>query len=89
MGFGGAALAMITSLKNNRNLLSKRKSLKDSVGGFEKCGPVIFKTKNASPIVLKRLRTRLQEENRRVRIKRIVALSLFLILLVSVFHYYL
>ncbi|WP_435134102.1 hypothetical protein [Formosa sp. A9] len=80
---------MITSLKNNRNLLSKRKSLKDSMGSFEKRGPVIFKTKNASPVVLKRLRTRLKEENRRVNIKQIVALSLFLILLVSVFYYYL
>ncbi|WP_066221380.1 hypothetical protein [Formosa haliotis] len=89
MSFGGATQAMITSLKNNKKLLKKRKSLKDSMGGFgTDKKPLEFKTPNANASELNKLKRKLHKENNHVFNKRIVVLSVFLIFLISILYYF-
>lgn len=89
MSFGGATQAMITALKNNKQLLNKRKSLKDNMGGYSNGNnPVEFKTPNANAYELSKLKRKLQKENKKVLNKRITLLIVFLIILISVLYYF-
>lgn len=72
MGFGGSAAAMITSLKNNkRTRVSTFKKMKDFKEG--KNIQVSF-DKKATPQQLKRIREKLQSENKK-KLKRVLLIS--------------
>ncbi|PNW26797.1 hypothetical protein [Formosa algae] len=89
MSFGGATQAMITSLKNNKKLLNKRKSLKDNMGGYSNGNnPVEFKTPNANAYELSKIKRKLQKENSQVFYKRVIILIAFLTVLISVLYYF-
>ncbi len=72
MGFGGSAAAMITSLKNNkRTRVSTFQKMKDFKEG--KNIQVSF-DKKATTQQLKRIREKLQSENRK-KLKRVLLIS--------------
>ena len=78
MGFGGSVSAMLTSLKNNRR---SRVSTLEKLKGYEnikyKKGKI---EKKATPLQLKKIRDRLQEENKRTqRIKNVFVIGLVLL----------
>ncbi|MBU3010245.1 hypothetical protein KO506_02410 [Polaribacter vadi] len=79
MGFGGSAAAMITSLKNNkRTRVSTFKKMKDFKEG--KNIQVSF-SKKSTPAQLKRIREKLQSENRK-RLRRFAIISTCLLIIV-------
>jgi len=73
MGFGGSAAAMNAAMKNNRNLLKKRKRLKDNLGGYSNGERPEFDFPEATPKVLSAIRERLLQENEIVRRQRFIA----------------
>lgn len=87
MSFGAVQSAM-TTIKNNRKLLSKRKKLKNRLSGNEKEG-LEFKSPNATSSQLKRIREKMKYEQRRTRKKQIIVLVVLMSIIISVFAYYL
>jgi len=73
MGFGGSAAAMNAAMKNNRNLLKKRKRLKDNLGGYSISEKPEFDFPEATPQVLRAIQERLLLENEILRRRRIIA----------------
>ncbi|MFI0428233.1 hypothetical protein [Mariniflexile sp. HMF6888] len=67
----GVVQSMIASLKSNRNLLDKRSKLKGTLSGKES-GKLEFKSLEATPEQLKKIKERLQLENQHNRIKQII-----------------
>jgi len=86
MSFGGSVSAMITSLKNNARA---RKSLFDKTDYFRMNNSSNLKnkpTKKASAKQLKKVRKQMAEENKKLIVKRILALiisGLILMLLLN------
>ena len=80
MGFGGSVQAMITTLKNNEKMRSKRGDFKRSVhsSGYSKQKPE-YNFPEATPQMLKEIRERLQKERKR-RTYKVVALTIILFL---------
>jgi len=83
MGFGGSVQAMITVLKNNEKMRSRRSKRKSLDGSYAK---VRLKFPNtATKEDLKKIEVRLQQERKQTRIKQYVVfafvLSLLLILI--------
>ncbi|WP_298498757.1 hypothetical protein [uncultured Algibacter sp.] len=76
MGGEGSMLAAIKSLKNNRNLLSKRKE-KSALGGSY-ANIRLKELPEATPEVLQEIKQRIIRERKQARIKSI---SIFLVLL--------
>lgn len=87
MSFGVVQSAM-TSINNNRNLLSKRKRLKNTLAG-KRSEKYITKASNASEYQLKKLKKRLQKENEQIRTKQLITITFLMVILLSVFFYYL
>lgn len=85
MSFGVVQSAM-TTIKNNRNLLSKRKRLKNTLAG-KKSDKYEAKASNASIYQLKVLKKRLQKEHEQIRIKQFTAIIFLILILLSVFFY--
>jgi hypothetical protein len=83
----GVVQSAITSIRNNRNLISKRDKFKNTLS-VENEKKVEFKGRKATPSELKLLRRKLQQENRRIRTKQMLALVAVMIVLLSVFFYY-
>jgi len=75
MGFGGSAAAMNVVMKNNRNLLKKRKGLKDTLGSYSSGEKPEFDFPEATPQVLSAIRERLLLENEILRRRRIIAFT--------------
>ena len=73
MGFGGSAAAMNVVMKNNRNLLKRRKKLKDTLGSYGNNEKPEFDFPEATPQVLTAIRERLLLENEIIRRRRIIA----------------
>lgn len=74
MGFGGAALAMITSLKNNNRRRKKKpfENIKAYVGyGYNSFNEKHPNYKKASKEQLKAIRDKIQKEQKQLLIKRI------------------
>lgn len=84
MGFGGSAQSMITIIKNNKNILSKRKKFKRSPGGYTHNEKPEFDFPEATPQMLKEIRLRLKNERKQVLIKRFIVL----IILVTALSYF-
>ncbi|APZ46194.1 hypothetical protein BW723_07735 [Polaribacter reichenbachii] len=80
MGFGGSAAAMITSLKNNkRTRVSTFQKMKDFKEG--KNIQVSF-DKKATPQQLKRIREKLQSENKKKLIRILLISGSILIIVI-------
>jgi len=76
MSWGGAVQSMLTALKNNKNLTGKRAYYFDTKGST-KYLKKRTNFKKASPQLIKKIRTRLQKENRKERIIQIIILLFF------------
>ncbi|GGG41139.1 hypothetical protein [Bizionia arctica] len=83
----GAVQSAISSLKNNRNLVSKRKKLKNGLVKMEGAESIVFEHK-ASPEKLNELRLRLQKERKERRLKTLIIFSIFMLLLITVIAYF-
>ena len=85
MGFGGVQ-GMITSLKNNSNLVGRRKKY------FEQKGETKYlKTqtnfKKASPELINKIRAKSKKENRKTRIIQIIFLMIIITLVIYLNSY--
>ena len=56
MGFGGAVQSMISSLKNNEKMRSKRTKFKNTLGGNNSESKTEYNFPEATPEMLKKLR---------------------------------
>lgn len=65
MGFGGAVQAMITTLKNNEKMRSKRSKFKTSVGSYRRKQKPEYDFPEATPELLETIKEKLQKEQRR------------------------
>ncbi|TYA84149.1 hypothetical protein [Seonamhaeicola marinus] len=88
MGGGGAMMSAIASLKNNRNLLSKKGKLKNTLSGSKNKDKLVLKVSETSPHQLKLIREKVIQENKRIRNKRLVAISIIMAIVIAVFLYY-
>lgn len=85
MGGEGAMMAANNSLKNNRNLVAKRKEKKALSGSY--ANMKLAKFPKATPEELERIKKKIQSENRQLRIKQIVTvLVLFCIILFFIMY---
>ena len=84
----GIVQSAISSLKSNRNLLSKRDRLKNTLSVSNKSIKLILKSKEATSYELKKLQSKLREEHKQIRVKQVIALSIVMIILISIFIYY-
>lgn len=87
MGFGGSAQAMNTILKNNRNLLKrkKREKFKNERSDFNINQD--YQYKKASKRQILDLRQKLQEENKRKQRLFYVVFSFVMVMIISVLFY--
>ena len=85
MSFGVGQSAM-SSIKNNRNLLSKRGRLKNKLF-VHKTKKLEFKAEEITPYELRRLSKKLKRENRKSLIMRYIVVTLFMFILVLVVSY--
>ena len=78
MSFGGAVASMITSLKNNRNLV--RKHDRFSKDGYFRSGDKVttFNFPEATPEQLNEIRDRMKRENRILFLKRLLLSTVIL-----------
>lgn len=82
MGGEGSMMAANNSLKNNRSMLSKRKG--KSLGLITKSNSKTeYNLPKAKPEDIKRLRDKLQQEQRLSRIKSIILFLVIFILLIA------
>ena len=84
MGGEGAALAAIKSLKNNRNLLKKKRKgvLCGSYADIE-----LKDLPEATSEQLLNIKTRIRKENKQARINRLIAFTVFILILIASFFY--
>lgn len=81
MGGEGAMMAANNSLKNNRSLLAKRKETKALEGSYAAIELKEFPKATAEQ--LEGIRERIQIKNKQNRIRQLIVLGVFLIILVS------
>ncbi|WP_229719285.1 hypothetical protein [Winogradskyella schleiferi] len=82
-----SAGAMITSVRNNLNLLSKRDRMKNRLGGFNSDKKTEYDLPKATTKQLKVIAKRIKEE-RKVRLLKVIGLTLILCIgLVYLFLY--
>ena len=89
MGGGGTIGMMNSVIKNNRNLLKKRKKLKNMKGSFVPSEKMEFKTPDASPHALNRLRNKIQEEQKSLRQKQLIVSGFIIAIILSIILYFL
>ena len=88
MGFGGAAY-MIAVIKYNRNLLGNRKPFdKDRLGGYGYQEKPEFNCPESSPHILRGIKEKMKEENRRRRLKIYFVFAFVMVSLVALFIKY-
>ncbi len=80
MGGEGSMMAANNSLKNNRNLVAKRKEKKALSGSYANLKLAEFP--KATPEELKRIKEKIQRENKLLRIKQIIIVSILLCIIV-------
>jgi hypothetical protein len=85
MGFGGSAQAMITILKNNEKMRSKRTKFKNTLGGNNSNEKTEYNFPEATPEMLKKLRERLQKEQRHQSIKQFIILVISIAITIFIF----
>ena len=88
MSFGGSVQAMITALKNNEKMRSKRDKFKRPLNGsYAKVKPE-YDFPEATPEMLQSIKERIVKEDKRIKIK-VIALTIILFLgLVLSFYYF-
>jgi hypothetical protein len=86
MSFSVVQSAM-ASMKANRNLLSKKGKLKNTLtsSNIEK---VQFKVKDASKKQLQIIKEKIQKENRQIRNKQLIILSIIMLIIISIIVFY-
>lgn len=82
----GVVQSAISSIRNNRNLLSKRDRFKNRLSGKGTAKPE-FKAPKATSYQLRAIRDKLIFENRKIRRKQVVALIVFMMILILTFMY--
>ena len=87
MGFGGSAGAMNTILKNNKNMLSKRKTFENGLGTFGAKRSSKLEFKKASPQLLRQIERRMTEERQRRETRIIIAFVAVMLLLTACLLY--
>ncbi|UKM66267.1 hypothetical protein GSB9_02848 [Flavobacteriaceae bacterium GSB9] len=83
----GVVQSAISSIKNNRSLLSKKDKFKNMLSA-KNANKLEFKTANASSYELKKLRDRLRKENRRIKLKRNIFVGSVMLVLIVLFLYF-
>ncbi|MEL0457503.1 hypothetical protein WJN01_14785 [Flavobacteriaceae bacterium SZ-1-7] len=86
MGGEGSMASANTTLKNNRNLLSKRKEKNALLGSYANAEMKDFP--EATPEQLSKLKQRLKKENRRAIVKNMLLFIVLAVLVVSFFLYF-
>lgn len=79
MSFGGSAQAMITTLKNNEKMRSKRDKFKKTMGGYGSKAKPEYDFPEATPKVLNDIRNKLQKE-RKIRKTKVFGLTALIII---------
>ncbi|WP_338357033.1 hypothetical protein [Yeosuana marina] len=86
MGGEGSMMAANNSLKNNRNLVAKRKEKRALSGNYSAVQLAEFP--KATPEELERIKKKIQSENRQLRIKQISMFGIIILILVSLIFYF-
>ncbi len=86
MGFGGAAQSMITILKNNEKMRSKKTKFKKTLGGNNSYVKTEYNFPEATPQMLKKLRERLLKEQRQESLKQLIIFIISVIITVYIFY---
>ncbi|SFZ93714.1 hypothetical protein SAMN05428642_103291 [Flaviramulus basaltis] len=84
----GVVQSAISSIKSNRSLLSKRDRLKNTLSGSDKSKKLELKCNKFSHYELIKLRDKLQQEYKQIRIKQYIVLGILMLVLVSIFIYF-
>ncbi|MCF7560966.1 hypothetical protein L3X39_09995 [Sabulilitoribacter multivorans] len=84
----GVVQSAISSIKYNRSLMSKRGRLKKPLLASNKSKKLELKSNEATTFELKMLRDKLRQEHKQIRVKQFTALTIVMIILISVFVYY-
>lgn len=87
MGFGGSAQAMVTAIKNNKDMLSKRKDKKLSFVGKASEKPE-FDLPKATPRQLKEIRDNMRREHKKRRVKQIVFITVVMSVILIALSFY-
>ena len=83
MGFGGSAQAMITILKNNDKLRSKRQPFKKQLGGYGKRKKTTYDFPKADKRTLYKIRQRMRAERK----KRTLKITLVMVGIITLMAY--
>ncbi|ULC60432.1 hypothetical protein MBM09_05450 [Flaviramulus sp. BrNp1-15] len=83
----GVVQSAISSIKYNKSLLSKRSKLKNTLSG-KKSKKFEGKSSDATDYELKKLRDKLKQEHKQIRVKQFLAVTLVMLILLAVFIYY-
>lgn len=81
----GAVQSMISSLKNNEKMRSKRTKFKKTLGGNNSIEKTEYNFPEATPEMLKKLRERLQKEQRHQSIKQFIILVISIAITIFIF----
>ena len=84
MSFGGSVQAMITTLKNNEKMRSKRRKFKKSVSNSGSKEKPEYDFPEATPKMLQDIRTKLQGEHKRRMIKVVTLTVIIFFILVFI-----
>lgn len=82
----GAVQSAITSMKNNRKLLSKRERLKNTLSSSE-VKKTEYNLPKASPKTLKRIQEKMVSENKERKQKRLILIGFITVFLISILTY--
>ncbi len=82
----GAVQSAIAAMKNNRNLLSKRKRGKGLEGGYNHQN-VEFNLPEATPEILESIRLKTKSENKKRMVKRLIVLGAFVFVLFTLLSF--
>jgi hypothetical protein len=88
MGFGSSG-SMNVVMKNNRNLLKKRKRLVNTLGGYDPSKKTEYDFPKSNKRILRDVREKVKRENKEIFIKRIILFSFLVVCLFTGIMYYL
>lgn len=86
MGFGGSG-SMNVVLKNNKNLLNKRKKFRKTLGGYGNEEKTEYDFPKAQSHTIRRLKERIKYENEQILKRRIIVFIAISIILITGFIY--
>lgn len=80
--------SFLTVIKNNKSImLDKSRRFRKTTGGFDWSKSKQFDFPKTTPEELKRIREKLKKEQRQIRFKQILVLSIIMLILISTFIY--